>query len=473
MRELNEALARLGETARWLERGAGPLTLRDHVLITGLSRPLWLVWAGAGERLYFVALAEYDGAWCDATGHALFQREALPWLSELGALATAGGHRVHYDGAPLGACEIVQADSGGSSNCVTRIEVGSVQLMHKAYRQLVLENLEAVASERLGQPGLGLLPGHAGSYRYCLSDGRQYALGLVTEFFAGQGLHAELSANLRALWTKVPAAPDVAERHSGGLLAELKQWRIFLNRFHAEMTQQFVPGAAMPRFDLAGYCAQERTRLARLQRLVLDDQLLPAPLAQRLARILAALGRGYFEDDGSALPASLCHGDLHLSHLMWRRKDGVEQRRLIDVSPPALAADDPQLRHSSHLLDWAAVARALDYFCLDEAALELAPHTGLSQEECMRQLALARLDETAMPGGEPVAQRLAALAKWQAEVRAALCGTAQPGQERAQLRFYCARLLQELDYNYRYRRPYYRCMDLYCLAQHFLFLDGG
>jgi maltokinase len=341
------------------------------------------------------------------------------------------------------------------------------------YRQLALENLEAVASERLGAQGQGLLPRHYASYRYCMADGRQFALGLVTEFFAGQGLHAALSTNLRALWPLLPASAGSAQSHGAALLAQLAEWRSFLDRFHATLAQQFAPGLPMPGFDLAAYSAQERARLARLQAYVLDDPLLPASAAGRVARVLAALGRRYFEDAGSeVLPASLCHGDLHLSHLLWRQQGGADQRCLIDLSPPALALDDPRLRCSSHLLDWAALERALDYFSLDEAALELAPHAGMSQEDTMHQLALARIDgQDAPQPNEAVALRLSALARWQAAVRKALCGARQP--DRARERFYCARLLQELEYNYRYRRPYYRCMDLYCLAQHFLFLDGG
>jgi maltokinase len=443
----------LARGAPWAPHGAAPFEVLDELAIGGLALPVWLLFASDGASLYFCAVARDPArGLIDITGSALYQRDVMAWLQQRGQVATRDGQRIVFDSElPFARAAVLAPDGGASSNCVTRIGAGATVAMHKVYRQLSAHNHELAATRALaGQAGAVRC---LGGYRYERADGASFALGLVTEYIDGEGISASLSRDIRALWRR----PDAATADAG-LLAELAQWRAFLERFHAGMASRFGAG---PAFDMAALCADARRRLATLVPQVRADTLLEPARARRLAGLLETLGHALFgTPEPHALAAAACHGDLHLSHLLWDRRSG--ERTVIDLSPPAVDGAAPGFEHGSPLLDWVALERALDYVYLDEAALELAPLAGLNQEQAMRALLHGSL------AGAAIARRRQAGARWHDAVRAALCGDhlAHPGRAR----LYCARLLQELDYNYRHRRPYYRCIDLYFLDHHFCYL---
>jgi hypothetical protein len=481
-----DGLAQLAVRLPWV--GKGELELVDSLALPGLERPLWLLFGRAGGGLHaFAVCVQADGTLVDVTAERAYQSDFLAQLARQSCLRASAGGQIVYQGA--GDCdfrhpEIVVADRGGSSNCVTRLRLGAVTAMHKVYRKLDPANHELDASRCLGAGSEPLSPRFLGGYWYVDTQGVRYPMGVLTEFFEGRGLHADLSASIRAMYRSLrePGAEgklgELVSRHLGPLLGDLVGWRAFLGACHSRFDQHFGTGTRhAPAFDWNSWCDAARARIAGLRPQVLADDLLPAAQAQRIAHILDGVEHEVFSpsrDEATRLVASACHGDLHLSHLMWRTGASTE-RRLIDLSPLAASAEDPAYRNSSKLLDWAAIERAIEYFCLDETALELTLDAGVDQERTMQRLMLARLDprryrvSDRAPG--PVARARAAFAEWHGAVLVALCGTHANGLARN--RFYCARLLQELEYNYAYRRPYYRCIDLAFLVHHFSHLDRG
>lgn len=476
----------MADASPWYD-GAGGLRIVDYLDVADLSAPLWLLLArDGGARLYFFAVTP-DGPLTikDATATPLYQRELLAWLAARGAVPAAQGGQIVFRGpspAALAGGRMVDSGHGESSNQVCRLDAGGLALMHKVYRRPATDNHEAQACLQLGRlisslPSASpLVPRHVADYLYVDGEGREYPLGLLSEYVDGQGLHADLSVSLRTLWP-LAQSPDggcaaLVARHCAALLPELAGWREFLRQGHQAMTQAFAatPACAAPPFALAAYCADARARLARLRPLVDADPLLSEAHAHQVHALFDRLEQQHFRATDGTLPASACHGDLHLSHLLWRRaEDGPEGqgqalRKLIDMSPPAVNMADPAFRNGSALLDWVALERALDYVCLDEAALALTPHAGLSQNQTMHRMLLTRLDDMhADAADEAGARLLAACAHWHGAVTRALCGTGAADADRS--RFYYGRLLQELEYNYGHRRSYYRCIDLFCLKK--------
>lgn len=440
----------IAANARWYggaADGSDVLVICDALELDGLARPAWLLLARAGDALYFCPVAHDGAAWRDIAATAFYQRDVMGWLQRRASVATAMGGRIEFDSAmAFSCCELLRADAGGSSNTVSQVALGGVTAMHKVYRKLAPQERELDATERVDRAVPGLVPRCLGGYRYrdagAGADAGVHALGLLTEYVEGHGLHQDLSASIRSLWPLAHAG-----QHCAALLPALRGWRVFIERLHAAMALVLPAPAA---FDMAGLCADARTRIARIAPQLAHDPLLAPPLRERLLRLLDAVERQVLVP--SALQAAPCHGDLHLSHMLW---DGRENRRIIDLSPPP----------SGHpLQDWVAIERALEYFCLDECALELAPHAQLTQEATMQAL----LD--GLPANAAIAARMQAMTDWHRAVRSALCGEHLAGPAHAST--YCARLLQELDYNYSHRRPYYRCIDFYFLAQHFSPLIG-
>ena len=416
----------------------------DEVAIDGLSAPVRIGIASASGALRFFAVSGSG----DVLAEPLFQQEVLGRLIACGRLPTRHGV-IEFEAAamlPALPWRLVTGDSGSSSNCVSRLVAGAVPLVHKVYRQLAPANLELDASMRLDQAAPGVLARCLGGYRYVGANGEQLVLGLVTEYVQGEGVHAAMSRDLRALWRG-----DVCQVDPH-LLDQLTGWREFLGRFHDTIERTFGGGAAAPAFDLAAFCADARARLGRLRSRLHGDPLLGLQTTSRVAQLFDQLESECFAAGAATdLRASACHGDLHLSHLLSQAED--TQRRLIDFSPLALTADDARFRASSQLLDWAALERALDYFFLDEAALALSQHTGQDQQLAMQGL---------IGAGAPLLERAG---QWRTQVRAALCGPQRASA--AQRRFYYSRLLQELEYNYDYQRPYYRCIDFCSLIEQF------
>ena len=412
--------------------------VRDELVIAGLG--LRLVFAGSPEAPYFRVLGEDAG---DAAASPLYQREALAWLQRRGRVATAGGGHIVFD-SPLALerATVLQRDAGGSSNCVTRIAVDGAVAMHKVYRRLSEHNHELAATRALD--GAAGAVRCLGGYRYERADGAVFALGLLTEYVEGEGVYAPLSRDIRAFWTG-EGGPSPA------LLDTLGGWGAFLEGLHAALAARFLPSAA-PAFDMRAWRDTMRARIDWILPRVLDDAALEPARARRLAGLLARLDG--VAADAPPPPAAVCHGDLHLSHLL-REPGGA--RRVIDLSPPALDPAAPAFRSGTTLCDWVALERALDYVFLDEAALALS---GPGREE--QEATMAGLHA---PAGPEQARRLAAGLRWHAAVRAALCGRHLGHPAWAPL--YLGRLLQELEYNYRHRRPYYRCIDWFFLERHF------
>lgn len=440
--------------ARWYGHSE-PLVICDALELDGLALPAWLLLARAGEALYFCPVAHDGAAWRDIAATAFYQRDVMGWLQRRASVSTALGGRIEFDSAmAFSCCELLRADAGGSSNTVSQIALGGVTAMHKVYRKLAPQECELDATERVDRIMPGLVPRCLGGYRYRSAGADVHALGLLTEYVQGRGLHQDLSASIRSLWPLAQAG-----QHCAALLPALRGWRAFIERLHAAMALALPASASAPAtFDMAGLCADARARIARIRPQLAHDPLLAptllAPtLRARMLRLLDAVEQQVLVP--VALQAAPCHGDLHLSHMLW---DGRENRRIIDLSPPP----------SGHpLQDWVAIERALEYFCLDECALELAPHAGMTQEATMQALLVALPANAAIAA---MSARMQAMTSWHGAVRGALCGDHLAGPARAST--YCARLLQELDYNYSHRRPYYRCIDFYFLAQHFSSLIG-
>jgi 1-epi-valienol-7-phosphate kinase len=490
-----ESTSTVVRLSQWLDnqsRGSDRWRIADYAGVHGLSKPLWLVLAVRNDKpgaLHFFALTE-DSSGPDlrnAMPLRLYQCEALKRIGTGCPIQTEQGNYIVTDanaGWKFDAADIAVPDQGSSTNHVCRLQLGEVVAMHKTYRQVTPDCFDIEASRCFECTPDAFVTRHLGGYRLVGSNHVPYDLGLLTEYFPGWPLSATLSTNLRSLWLALRNRADDAwtssdlreliPQHVAGLVTEVSQWRTFLTRFHRHFDQivHSKAAGAAPAFDFAAHHAVVRARLSRVRSNVRADDMLPRQGRDSIDRILAAIESRYFSRAVSLpdQPASACHGDLHLSHLLACEQGGRKLKRLIDLSPLALHSGAAEFRRSSHWLDWAALARALEYFCLDELAMVCAMYRNCSQEEAMLHLLLNRLETTCRvpistgPAAEAVRIRTVALSQWHTRVLQALC-TATAADD--WLQFYIARLLHELDYNYSHDRPYYRCLDFFYLIERF------
>jgi maltokinase len=475
----NPSLQGLVHRTGWLPFDSD-LHIIDGAWIASLPEPLWVGLAhvsGPQPQIFFLALAWREETWQDVSASPLYQLDFLRLLAEQGGLPLTQGAIVFEASRqlPWRDLNLRVPDVGGSSNCVSQIALGEVKGVHKVFRRLTVTDHEVPVCKLLQTSSASTIPPHLGAYRYWNGEGTSLVLGVLNEFFDGHGLHMDLSVNLRALWREpISKAVDGTEAHLQTLLPELLQWRNFLHCFHLHLDQVvgLRSGSDAPIFNMAHYAARVQERLVRLAPLVRTDPLLLPQHASHLADLLTSVSQGLFQQEtlhDPTLKASACHGDLHLSHLLWRHDSGGVERRLIDLSPLASRVEQEEFKCSHRLMDWVALARALDYFYLDEVTLELKHRTGVSSAAAMQHMVLAQLDPTQselVPGWQAALATIAPLGRnWRQLVQHALYG--EPKHSRVWQQFYFGRLLQELDYNYYRRRPHFRFIDFHSLLTAF------
>jgi len=201
----------------WLSLG-GELALIDGVWVEGLSAPLWVGLAQAqADTRWFLSLSSGPKGWEEASASALFHTEFLPQLARQGVLPLSGGGRIVFEpqGLDLQGLSLRGADLGSSSNGVSRVDVGGLEAVHKVFRRLEEAQHEAAVGARLQALQEPLLPRLLGAYHYQAPNGQRLSLGLLSEYFAGEGVHAVLSRSLRALWRGAPQEPDLPQLLQG------------------------------------------------------------------------------------------------------------------------------------------------------------------------------------------------------------------------------------------------------------------
>ncbi|MFK4070654.1 hypothetical protein [Streptomyces sp. NPDC029674] len=464
----DEELDALLRTASWMPedgRKADRYARVDHAVLG--SAALLLVVAAVGGpaagRRFFVPVAVRGGLQ-EAHSTAEFNRTAVLRTLTGGLLHTARGGTVEFRSAPGGpgaSCEVrpLPFEQGWSSNALSLLEIGGVAHIHKTYRCLD-EGVREPDLLRL-MNGTGRTPEWAGDYTYTDPvSGTRHPLGVVYRYAPGEGIDVPLRQNLRSLWPALPrllekASPDeVARRHLRPLERPLRKAGQFLRGFHADLADRLGDGSPQPAYPVDERLAQAEDRLAELHGRTTADPALPARAVRDAFHAMdgevAALRRGTTRP-GAAWTGGPCHGDLHLSHLLWR------PLALIDLSTPSVAPTAPGWAAQSPLEDVVALQRGLEYFAADEAAFEAAGRLDADALEVM----FGSLDGArSFPAGRrgELLRVFAVADSWRERVRELLLGPAADGPLRRLL--YLRRLLHELAYNHAHARPYHAAIDL-------------
>ncbi|THA77471.1 hypothetical protein E6R60_07900 [Streptomyces sp. A0642] len=442
-----------------------------------------------GTLLFAPAHKDATGRLTDAQGSEGFDLACVRLMTAGARIPTARGGHVEFRGGGTAARTVspLPFAQGRSSNSLSLLDIDGRPHLHKAYRTLGVGVREPELLRVMN--GSGHTPRWFGDYSYAPTGGTdRLALGVVYTYTPGSGIDTPLRANLRALWprlaggvTGIPGSAPSGAAGDGGspegldglvrdhlapLAAPLRAARSFLGGFHEELRTRLgrgTPPADYP-VEPALRDAEERCR-ALAERARGERNLPPAALETAFSSLSSEteLLRTAFSAGGTHR-AGPCHGDLHLSHLLW------DPPRLIDISTPGTGPDEPCWAEQSPLQDLVALGRALEYFSADEAAYESARLLGVDSEETM----LASLDGGAgMPPRERSVLLLVfeAADRWRRHVADLLLARGGPGESGAgpertlpdePLRrlLYLRRLLHELDYNFAHARPYHAAIDL-------------
>ncbi|MEU0399746.1 phosphotransferase [Streptomyces sp. NPDC006197] len=432
-----------------------------------------------GRLLLVPARADGSGRLVDAQGSAGFDLACVRLMTAGGRIRTArGGHVDFRGGTEARTVSPLPFAQGRSSNSLSLLDIDGRPHLHKTYRSLGAEVREPELLRLMD--GSAHTPRWFGDYGYVPPGGAErLALGVVYTYTPGSGIDTPLRANLRALWPRLtgdptsvphhgePAALDgLVREHLAPLAAPLRAARSFLGGFHEELRVRLGRGTPPPDYPVERALRAAEERCHALAERAGREAGLPAAALDSafdsLAREIALLRTAF--DAAGTHPAGPCHGDLHLSHLLW------DPPRLIDISTPSTGPDAPGWAEQSPLQDLVALGRALEYFGADEAAYESARLLGVDSTETM----LASLDGGA---GLPPRERAVLLLvfeaadTWRRHVAGLLLahagsgeGPAGPGpgapDEPLRRLLYLRRLLHELDYNFAHARPYHAAIDL-------------
>ncbi|MEU6825961.1 phosphotransferase [Streptomyces atriruber] len=465
----DEELDALLRTAPWMSedgRKADRYARVDHAELG--SAALLLVVAAVGGpasgRRFFVPVDLRGGRDEPREAHAVDEFHTAAVLRTLagGTLRTARGGAVEFRGAGGGVREVrrLPFERGWSSNALSLMEIGGVPHIHKTYRCLD-DGVREPDLLRL-MNGTGRTPQWAGDYAYVdPASGTRHPLGVVYRYAPGDGIDVPLRQNLRSLWPalsrllKDGAPESVARRHLRPLEDQLREAGRFLRGFHTDLADRLGDGTPQPAYPAAEQLAQAEHRLAELHGRTTADPALPARAVRRAFHAMnaevAALRAELERPGASWTGGGPCHGDLHLSHLLWHPP------ALIDLSTPSTAPTAPGWPAQSPLEDVVALQRGLEYFAADEAAFEAAGRLEVDSLETM----LGSLDGAPhLPAAQQdvLRQVFAVADHWRERVRELLLGPASDGPLRRLL--YLRRLLHELAYNHAHTRPYHAAIDL-------------
>ncbi|NYI04214.1 hypothetical protein [Allostreptomyces psammosilenae] len=504
------ALAALLRAAPWLpehQRRADRFRIADWAELPAPAPPegrnpdgrlLLLVVAPEGGTAdgtrYFVPVALPAGpagaaALAEAHGTAAFDTAAVRRVLAGRPLRTARGHLVEFRpaGRPDGDRPVRQLPfaRGWSSNALSLVDLAGRPHIHKTYRALDPDTREPDLLRLMD--GGGRTPALAGDYGYLdTGTGVRHPLGVVYAYAPGDGVDAPLRANMRSLWPLLrdAAAPErTAVAHLAPLERELRRAGSFLRGFHDDLRARIGEGAAshLP-FPAEHHLDEAARRLGELAPAVAAGDGLPARVSRAaldaLRREVTGIRARLRDPATSAPPSGPCHGDLHLSHLLCRPRDGADDRAdggwelcVIDLSTPCADPDSPHYPDQSPWQDLVAVQRALEYFTADEAAEHAAHLLGTDNLSAARAALLdtagALVGTPGWPPGRRAVLRRVHLAAdaWRARVlRLLLDGYARGGASPAGHPLWrllrLRRLLHEVAYNQAHDRPYYLAMDL-------------
>ncbi|MGW4230306.1 hypothetical protein ACWEF9_13630 [Streptomyces sp. NPDC004980] len=419
-----------------------------------------------GRPLFVPVHTDAAGRLDEAQGTSAFDLACVRRMETGGRIPTARGGHLEFRGGGTAARSVrpLPFDQGWSSNSLSLVDIDGRPHLHKTYRALGPDVREPELLRLMD--GSGRTPRWFGDYSY-LPPGRdeRFALGVVYTYAPGTGIDTPLRENLRSLWPKLlragadGSADALVHHHLSPLESPLEAAGRFLRAFHEDLRVRLGAGTVPPDFPvLRSLRAAEHRAAALAERAGTEAGPPSAAVAGAFRSIAVETGLLRTEFDASEVrwSAGPCHGDLHLSHLLW------DPPRLIDISTPSTGPDDAGWAEQSPLEDVVALHRALEYFSADEAAFESARILGVDATETM----YGALDGA--PGLPPRERALLLLVfeaadLWRRRVVELLLApivSDSPADAPLRRLLYLRRLLHELDYNFAHARPYHAAIDL-------------
>jgi hypothetical protein len=344
----------------------------------------------------------------------------------------------------------------------------------KFYRTLTLNNEHEVSVLKVlstQSPSYTV----AGTIEYHLPAGDKpvsYTLAVVNKFIDGLPAYKFYSISIKALFSCI-AKGDMQQLSSMGNVEDLYPLSFTIGTqiafFHKKINDYYVRDGEHS-FNLQDYIQCNRNRWQRVYEAVLQDKQLDAEDSTSLC---AYLQQGYahcltdsFVQRHASFPASIFHGDLHLSHIFVDPND-IAHCLLIDPSPRSLDEHDKEFSTQSALQDLENLHRGLDYFSYDEIVDDLAITMNVSQLAAAKQL---------WQQPEAIARDYPAhyywLCHWSDTVFSGLLDgyVAQrihvDSMQRSVMQlFYFCRLLKEMEYNYTFDRPLFKYCDYFYLRK--------
>lgn len=422
----------------------------------------------------------------DAYEDATYGRELIDVLfanSSVG-LRTQAGAYISFNAQEnlANTCTLVPLEKDITTNTLFKLTTDMGDWAVKFYRTLTLNNEHEVSVLKvlsMQSPSYTV----AGTIEYNLPAGERptnFTLAVVNKFIDGLPAYKLYSFSIKALFSRI-AKGEVTQLLSMGSVEDLYPLSFTIGTqiafFHKKINDYYVRKGGQL-FNLQDYIQCNRNRWRRVYEAVLQDKQLNVEDSTRLC---AYLQQGYehyltdsFVQGHASFPASIFHGDLHLSHI-FVDPDDISNCLLIDPSPRSLDEHEKEFSTQSALQDLENLHRGLDYFSYDEIVDDLAITMNIPQLAAAKQL---------WQQPETISRDYPAHYYWLCHWSDTVFSGLLTGYIAQQIRvdsmqrsvmqlFYFCRLLKEMEYNYSFDRTLFKYCDYFYLRKFVESLGAG
>ncbi|ACE85241.1 hypothetical protein [Cellvibrio japonicus] len=370
--------------------------------------------------------------------------------------------------------QVVPLEKNMTTNTLFKLSTPDSAWAVKFYRTLTHNNenevsvLKALAKKSNDYAIAGTL-----EYQTCVNGQvSSTTLAIANKFMQGVPAYQLYSRSIKALFSRI-AAGEVLDLSALTQVEDLYllSFSIGANTafFHQQVNAHYVQQGEQA-FDVGSYVQCNRNRWLRVYDLLKQDRSLSSSDSDYLCHLLQEGYERYLGDafvqDNAGIPASISHGDLHLSHLFIDPAQ-VSRCLLIDPAPRSLDEHEREFVTQSCLQDLKNLHRGLDYFSYDEIVDDLALAMGVSQLDAAhfiwRYPAKAR---------ELYPAHFHLLCYWSDVVFDGLmqgynsqASHSSSKQGEVMQLFYFCRLLKEMEYNYAYERNLFKYCDYFYLRK--------
>ncbi len=373
-----------------------------------------------------------------------------------------------------------------STNCVNYQKIQGFEVVHKIYKQLRQDNQEIAIFNKIQNRDFNV-PKIFGYYIYEDSSGIQYPLGIIVEYCYGNTIDVFLNQNIRSLWEKASLFMSRDKEKIRSIITEhLASIKPIITRFgqeilvfHKNMNQMLQTEDSNKEFHYQGYLGDLRNKAISLLEQVNKEENISTIIQKKISEALLKIAN-IQEPNNHDYRCSFPHGDLHMSNIICNKEQSY-QLKIVDFGTKKLRLEQNVNQNVFEDIGW--IVRSLEYFVYDEVNRELSLKFHLSEEAISQY----RFDWNILEQKQDspffdMVQLIEWIGDtWKAAVTQMIMQGYFESKEAYQYilthpdnfcqkkldklweKIYLTVLMSQLEYNYNYKRDYYKQFDFYYL----------